>query len=151
MRYHAKGGDGGQLDGKTALVTGVRADIGLATARRMADEGAHVLSAARNQSKIDGAVADIGVTRVWAVCLRVRRTRTRGPEDQRAPRHAHRRGPKRTVGGSTPRAWVPRRAASSTPRRSAQRRWHARRRRTAHDPQILVLPCAADDAKAGLA
>ena len=52
----------GQLDGKTALVTGGTSGIGLATAQRMAAEGAHVFLTGRNQQTIDDAVASIGDT-----------------------------------------------------------------------------------------
>jgi NAD(P)-dependent dehydrogenase (short-subunit alcohol dehydrogenase family) len=50
----------GQLSGKTALVTGATSGIGLATARRMAAEGAHVFITGRSQAGIDEAVAAIG-------------------------------------------------------------------------------------------
>jgi NAD(P)-dependent dehydrogenase (short-subunit alcohol dehydrogenase family) len=50
----------GSLDGKNALVTGGTAGIGLASARALADEGAHVFLTGRNQSTIDAAVASIG-------------------------------------------------------------------------------------------
>ena len=50
----------GQLDGKTALVTGGTSGIGLATAQRMAAEGAHVFLTGRTQQTIDDAVASIG-------------------------------------------------------------------------------------------
>jgi NAD(P)-dependent dehydrogenase (short-subunit alcohol dehydrogenase family) len=50
----------GQLDGKTALVTGGTSGIGLATARMMAAEGAHVFITGRNQARLDDAVALIG-------------------------------------------------------------------------------------------
>lgn len=50
----------GQLDGKTALVTGGNSGIGLATARRFAAEGAYVFLTGRNQDSIDAAVASIG-------------------------------------------------------------------------------------------
>ncbi|TPG34964.1 SDR family oxidoreductase [Mycolicibacterium hodleri] len=49
-----------QLDGKTALVTGGSSGIGLATAQRLAAEGAHVFLTGRNQESIDAAVATIG-------------------------------------------------------------------------------------------
>ncbi len=49
-----------QLADKTALVTGGTAGIGLAAARRMADEGAHVFLTGRAQSSIDSAVRAIG-------------------------------------------------------------------------------------------
>lgn len=53
---------GHQLDGKTALVTGGNSGIGLATAQRLAAEGAHVFLTGRNQDTIDAAVATIGDT-----------------------------------------------------------------------------------------
>ena len=51
---------GRQLDGKTALVTGGNSGIGLATAQRLAAEGAHVFLTGRKQDTIDAAVATIG-------------------------------------------------------------------------------------------
>lgn len=50
----------GQLTGKTALVTGGSSGIGLASAQRLAQEGAHVFLTGRNQQTIDDAVASIG-------------------------------------------------------------------------------------------
>jgi NAD(P)-dependent dehydrogenase (short-subunit alcohol dehydrogenase family) len=50
----------GQLDGKTALVTGASAGIGLATATLFAREGARVVITGRNQATLDDAVASIG-------------------------------------------------------------------------------------------
>jgi NAD(P)-dependent dehydrogenase (short-subunit alcohol dehydrogenase family) len=50
----------GSLDGKNALVTGGTAGIGLASARALADAGAHVFLTGRNQATIDAAVASIG-------------------------------------------------------------------------------------------
>ena len=50
----------GSLDGTNALVTGGTAGIGLASARALAAEGAHVFLTGRNQSTIDAAVASIG-------------------------------------------------------------------------------------------
>ncbi|WP_433314177.1 SDR family NAD(P)-dependent oxidoreductase [Micromonospora sp. CA-269861] len=50
----------GQLDGKTALVTGGTTGIGLAAARRFAAEGAHVFVTGRRKGPLDEAVASIG-------------------------------------------------------------------------------------------
>lgn len=50
----------GQLDGKTALVTGGTSGIGLATAQRLADEGAYVFITGRDQTRLDEAAAKIG-------------------------------------------------------------------------------------------
>lgn len=49
-----------QLTGKTALVTGGTSGIGLATAQRLATEGAHVFVTGRSQSGVDHAVSTIG-------------------------------------------------------------------------------------------
>jgi NAD(P)-dependent dehydrogenase (short-subunit alcohol dehydrogenase family) len=51
---------GRQLDGKTALVTGGSSGIGLATAQRLAAEGAHVFLTGRTQETVDAAAASIG-------------------------------------------------------------------------------------------
>ncbi|MDG4667262.1 SDR family oxidoreductase [Mycobacterium sp. 236(2023)] len=50
----------GQLDGKTALVTGGTAGIGLATAARFVREGAFVFITGREQGRLDKAAATIG-------------------------------------------------------------------------------------------
>jgi NAD(P)-dependent dehydrogenase (short-subunit alcohol dehydrogenase family) len=50
----------GQLDGKTALVTGGTSGIGLATAKRFAAEGAHVFITGRDQQRLDNAVKEVG-------------------------------------------------------------------------------------------
>ncbi|MER7682853.1 glucose 1-dehydrogenase [Streptomyces sp. NPDC096934] len=50
----------GQLDGKTAIVTGGTSGIGLATAQRFAAEGAHVFVTGRRQDALEAAVAQIG-------------------------------------------------------------------------------------------
>ncbi len=49
-----------QLNGKTALVTGATAGIGLAIAKRLAAEKAAVIICGRDQAKLDRAGADIG-------------------------------------------------------------------------------------------
>ena len=49
-----------KLNGKLAVVTGGGSGIGLATARRLAAEGATVLVTGRRQEELDKAVAEIG-------------------------------------------------------------------------------------------
>ena len=48
-----------QLNGKTALVTGSTAGIGLEIARKLAQEGAQVVVTGRSQAKLDQAMQDI--------------------------------------------------------------------------------------------
>jgi len=48
------------LGGKVAVVTGGNSGIGLATARRFAEEGAHVFITGRRQAELDAAVKQIG-------------------------------------------------------------------------------------------
>lgn len=50
----------GQLEGKTAAVTGGSTGIGLATAARLAAEGAHVFITGRRKDALDRAVESIG-------------------------------------------------------------------------------------------
>ncbi|MFI1393185.1 SDR family NAD(P)-dependent oxidoreductase [Streptomyces griseoaurantiacus] len=57
----------GQLEGKTAVVTGGSAGIGLATALRLADEGAYVFITGRRQAQLKDAVKMIGADRTTAV------------------------------------------------------------------------------------
>ena len=56
-----------QLSGKTALVTGGTSGIGLATAQRLAAEGAHVFLTGRTQDRVDAAVATIGANATGVV------------------------------------------------------------------------------------
>jgi len=49
-----------KLKGKVAVITGGNSGIGLATAQRFADEGAHVFITGRRQSELDAAVKQIG-------------------------------------------------------------------------------------------
>jgi 3-oxoacyl-[acyl-carrier protein] reductase len=48
------------LEGKVALVSGASQGIGLAVARALAGEGAHVAVSSRSREKIDAAAAEIG-------------------------------------------------------------------------------------------
>lgn len=50
----------GQLEGKTAVVTGGTSGIGLAAAQRFAGAGAHVFVTGRRKETLDAAVAKIG-------------------------------------------------------------------------------------------
>ena len=50
----------GQLDEKTALVTGGSTGIGLAVAKRFVEEGARVYLTGRRQPELDSAVALLG-------------------------------------------------------------------------------------------
>ena len=50
----------GQLDGRTALITGATSGIGLATARRFSEEGARVVITGRRQGALDEALAALG-------------------------------------------------------------------------------------------
>src|SRR5215469_8759567 len=49
-----------RLDGKIAVITGGNSGIGLATAQRFVQEGAHVFITGRRQSELDKAVKQIG-------------------------------------------------------------------------------------------
>ena len=49
-----------KLEGKTAVVTGGTTGIGLATAKRLADDGAFVFITGRRKETLDAAVAEIG-------------------------------------------------------------------------------------------
>jgi NAD(P)-dependent dehydrogenase (short-subunit alcohol dehydrogenase family) len=50
----------GVVEGKTALVTGGTSGIGLAAARRLTEEGAHVFITGRSRKRLDEALAQIG-------------------------------------------------------------------------------------------
>jgi NAD(P)-dependent dehydrogenase (short-subunit alcohol dehydrogenase family) len=49
-----------RLEGKTAVVTGGNSGIGLATAKRFLEEGAHVAISGRNQKTLEQAVKTLG-------------------------------------------------------------------------------------------
>jgi NAD(P)-dependent dehydrogenase (short-subunit alcohol dehydrogenase family) len=62
-----------QLEGKIAVITGGTSGIGLATAKRFVEEGAHVFITGRTQKELDRAVVAIGknVTGVRADVLQL--------------------------------------------------------------------------------
>src|SRR3954468_19187792 len=49
-----------KLEGKVAVITGGSEGIGLATAKRFAEEGAFVFITGRRQAELDAAVKEIG-------------------------------------------------------------------------------------------
>jgi NAD(P)-dependent dehydrogenase (short-subunit alcohol dehydrogenase family) len=55
------------LKGKTAVITGGSAGVGLAIAKRFAEEGAHVFINGRSQAELDAAVREIGGESVTGV------------------------------------------------------------------------------------
>lgn len=50
----------GKLEGKVAVITGANSGIGLASAKRFAQEGARVFMTGRRQAELDRAVAEVG-------------------------------------------------------------------------------------------
>ena len=50
----------GKLEGKIAVITGANSGIGLASAKRFAQEGARVFMTGRRQAELDAAVAEVG-------------------------------------------------------------------------------------------
>jgi NAD(P)-dependent dehydrogenase (short-subunit alcohol dehydrogenase family) len=50
----------GKLEGKVAVITGANSGIGLATAKRFVEEGAHVVITGRREKELKGAAASIG-------------------------------------------------------------------------------------------
>lgn len=57
----------GEFEGKTVVVTGGGSGIGLASAVRLADEGAHVFVMGRRRAELEDAVTTIGADRATAV------------------------------------------------------------------------------------
>jgi NAD(P)-dependent dehydrogenase (short-subunit alcohol dehydrogenase family) len=57
---HAENVMANKLEGKVAVVTGGSTGIGLATAKRFAEEGAYVFITGRRQPELDAAVKEIG-------------------------------------------------------------------------------------------
>ncbi|MEU4363638.1 SDR family oxidoreductase [Promicromonospora sp. NPDC023987] len=57
----------GQLEGKTAVVTGGSSGIGLAAAVRLADEGAYVFVTGRREAELEAAVRTIGAQQATGV------------------------------------------------------------------------------------
>ena len=57
----------GQFEGKTAVITGGSTGIGLATAVRLAEQGAYVFITGRRKTELDAAVETIGAASVTAV------------------------------------------------------------------------------------
>jgi NAD(P)-dependent dehydrogenase (short-subunit alcohol dehydrogenase family) len=53
----------GKLDGKIALITGGNSGIGLATAKRLVNEGANVFITGRREAELAAATREIGKNR----------------------------------------------------------------------------------------
>jgi len=49
-----------RLEGKVAVITGGNSGIGLASAKRLKEEGARVVIAGRSQNTLDGAAKALG-------------------------------------------------------------------------------------------
>lgn len=69
--FSITGSSQGRLDQRIAIITAGTEGIGLATAKKLAQEGAHVVVSSRNQQKVNAAVKDIkdlGLNASGCVC-----------------------------------------------------------------------------------
>ena len=88
-----------KLEGKTAVITGGTEGIGLATAKRFVEEGAHVFITGRRQKQLDEAVKAIGALEFsenWHDVARTRHQREvaaniKTDKHWASPRHPSRR------------------------------------------------------------
>jgi len=74
-----------KLDGRTALVTGASQGIGEAVARRLAEQGARVVLAARNADKLRDLAAELGAGRAHSLPLDLTRPQEIAPRLQELP------------------------------------------------------------------
>src|SRR5437870_2192819 len=82
-----------KLEGKIAIVTGGTSGIGLATAKRFASEGAHVIVTGRRQAELDAAVSAIGnATSIRVDTLSPGSTKTPGLVNLAGPDAARQQG-----------------------------------------------------------
>ncbi len=59
----------GRLDGKVAIITGASGGIGSAAAAKMVAEGAQVMLAGRDRSRLDTVIASLGGSDAMDVCI----------------------------------------------------------------------------------
>ena len=84
---------------KTAVITGGSAGIGLAAAKRFAEEGAYVFITGRRQAELDAAVKEIGPKAVGGEGGRVKHRRSRASVRHREGRQGPDRRAVRQCGG----------------------------------------------------